>query len=128
MGNCNWRVTPTSKVHLFGQTKFSTLWKKKWSNSSRATRRKFWKLFQKIGRNPRRRGILNMLLRGHFNRFSLKEMMSQDKRARDYLRFGKREDMRPEDYDSDEQLSSPSKRFGRRRISNFLRFGWFLTQ
>ena len=64
-----------------------------------------------------------MLLRGHFNRFSLKEMMNQDKRARDYLRFGKREDMRPEDYDSDEQLSSPSKRFGRRRISNFLRFG-----
>ena len=62
------------------------------------------------------------------NVFTLKEQKPQLKRARDYLRFGKREEMDTEgdeenDYIEDEELSFPVKRYGRRRISNFLRFG-----
>merc|ERR1712062_836802 len=56
------------------------------------------------------------------------EQKPQLKRARDYLRFGKREEMGTEgdeenDYIEDEELNFPAKRYGRRRISNFLRFG-----
>ena len=62
------------------------------------------------------------------NVFTLKEQKPQLKRARDYLRFGKREEMDTEgdeenDYIEDEELNFPAKRYGRRRISNFLRFG-----
>ena len=55
---------------------------------------------------------------------TLKELKPQVKRARDYLRFGKREEGDGEnDYIEDEELNFPVKRYGRRRISNFLRFG-----
>ena len=62
--------------------------------------------------------------------YTLEELKPQVKRARDYLRFGKREEMGTEDvgendYIEDEELNFPVKRYGRRRISNFLRFGWF---
>ena len=62
------------------------------------------------------------------NGFTLKEQKPQSKGARDYLRFGKREEMGAEgdeenDYIEDEELNFPAKRYGRRRISNFLRFG-----
>ena len=64
------------------------------------------------------------------NVYTFKELKPQVKRARDYLRFGKREEMGTEgdgenDYIEDEELNFPVKRYGRRRISNFLRFGWF---
>ena len=52
------------------------------------------------------------------------------KRARDYLRFGKRMDEEGadgmDDINEDEMnlvRMYPYKRFGRRRMSNFLRFG-----
>ena len=62
------------------------------------------------------------------NVFTLKEQKPQLKRARDYLRFGKREEMDTEgdeenDYIENEELNFPVKRYGRRRIANFLRFG-----
>ena len=62
------------------------------------------------------------------NECTLKELKPQVKRARDYLRFGKRQEMGMEgdgekDYFEDEELNFPVKRYGRRRISNFLRFG-----
>ena len=58
------------------------------------------------------------------NECTLKELKPQVKRARDYLRFGKREESVGEnDYIEDEELNFPAKRYGRRRISNFLRFG-----
>lgn len=54
------------------------------------------------------------------------EDLKKEKRARDFIRFGKRgtEDM--EDTFTNDQSQSmqfPYKRFGRRRMSNFLRFG-----
>ena len=63
-----------------------------------------------------------------FNVCTLKELKPQVKRARDYLRFGKRQEMGidgdgEKDYFEDEELNFPVKRYGRRRISNFLRFG-----
>merc|ERR1711953_543240 len=67
-----------------------------------------------------------------FNSFdrvpSAEELKPQVKRARDYLRFGKREVIGTEgigenDYIENEEFNFPVKRYGRRRISNFLRFG-----
>ena len=49
-----------------------------------------------------------------------------EKRARDFIRFGKRGDEDVEDTfanDESQRMQFPYKRFGRRRMSNFLRFG-----
>ena len=49
-----------------------------------------------------------------------------EKRARDFIRFGKRGDEDMEDTfanDQSQTMQFPYKRFGRRRMSNFLRFG-----
>ena len=52
----------------------------------------------------------------------------QEKRARDFIRFGKRGDEEYEEFESDldpyQPISPfPYKRYGSRRLSNFLRFG-----
>ena len=50
----------------------------------------------------------------------------KEKRARDFIRFGKRGDEDMEDTfanDKAQTMQFPYKRFGRRRMSNFLRFG-----
>jgi len=67
-----------------------------------------------------------------YNGHNKEEMGNVYKRARDYLRFGKRaeeeedglEDLNEDDIDSPDMARLfPYKRFGRRRMSNFLRFG-----
>ena len=76
-------------------------------------------------------GACNIMnLDGHITyiKYTLKELKPQVKRARDYLRFGKREVIGTEgvgenDYIENEEFNFPVKRYGRRRISNFLRFG-----
>ena len=52
----------------------------------------------------------------------------QEKRARDFIRFGKRNVEEYDDIDAEDDYENmnPSKRYGRRRISNFLRFGWII--
>ena len=49
----------------------------------------------------------------------------EEKRARDFIRFGKRNVEEYDDIDAEDDYENmnPSKRYGRRRISNFLRFG-----
>lgn len=54
------------------------------------------------------------------------EDLKKEKRARDFIRFGKRGDEDMEDTfanDQSQTMQFPYKRFGRRRMSNFLRFG-----
>ena len=63
----------------------------------------------------------------HLIRENLQAKMKEkeEKRARDFIRFGKRNVEEYDDIDAEDDYENmnPSKRYGRRRISNFLRFG-----
>ena len=139
-----------SKVLIFGPTEFSTIWKKKRWVATRGIwqlRTSTQQLLQFFRSSSKCRGkkcfwlnnttqplFAQILINfdGHITyiKYTLKELKPQVKRARDYLRFGKREVIGTEgvgenDYIENEEFNFPVKRYGRRRISNFLRFGWF---